>query len=272
MKRLTILATLGLSLGLGAASALADTGNLLVCTDLGFALQRCQLRDVKLANQIFEAGAAYEATFAVQYDFPCSGHSVQLGVQSASSSAFFTQGATNAVITLDGPGDLHPFDPWPSVTNRLTFRPGCTLNVRTVTVLPSTRTIVTWTDQAETEARILALSTNLYLLAKDYQNLSTFNVDKLTLLKTKLESLVAANPTNLNYKVMLNSVNSALEAQPPSATLDELRRAGEDVIATLRAELTQEITVAQALVDRFVRWQLAANEALARALGTAAGV
>jgi hypothetical protein len=71
---------------------------------------------------------------------------------------------------------------------------------------------------------------------------------------------------------MLNSVNSALETQPPSATLDELRRAGEDVIATLRGELSHEITVAQALVDRFVRWQLAANEALARALGTAAGV
>jgi hypothetical protein len=193
-------------------------------------------------------------------------------IQFSSVNYLVDEGATNAVITLDGPGDLHPFDPWPSVTNRLTFRPGCSLNVRTVTVLPSTRTIATWTDQAESEARILELSTNLYLLAKDYQNLSTFNVDKLTLLKTKLERLVAANPTNLNYKVMLNSVISALEAQPPSATLDELRRAGEDVILTLRSELTREITVAQALVDRFVRWQLAANEALARALGTAAGV
>ena len=270
MKRL-ILATIGLGLGLGAATARADTGNLLVCTDLGFALQKCQLRDVLLANPIVEAGQAYEATFTVQYDFPCSGHSVQLGVHSASSSAFFTQGATNAVIALNGPGDLRPFDPSPSVTKSLTFRPGCSLNVRTATVLPSPGTIATWNDQARAEARILELSTNLYLLAKDYQNLSTFNVDKLTLLKTKLETLVAASPTNLNYKVMLNSVNSALQNQPPSATLDELRRAGEDLIATLRGELIQEIAVAQALVDRFARWQLAANDDLARALGTAAG-
>ena len=109
---------LSLSLGLVATPALADTGNLLVCVDLGFALQRCQLRDVKLADQIVEAGRSYEAQFAVQYDFPCSGHSVQLGVRSADSNKYFTQGATNAVITLNGPADLHPFDPSPSVTNR----------------------------------------------------------------------------------------------------------------------------------------------------------
>jgi len=45
MKRLTILGMAGL--GLWSAPALADTGNLLVCVDRGFALQKCQLRDVK---------------------------------------------------------------------------------------------------------------------------------------------------------------------------------------------------------------------------------
>ncbi len=278
MKRLMILGVFGSGLGLGAAPAFADTGNLLVCVDLGFALQRCELRDVKLADQIVESGRPYEAQFIVQYDFPCSGHSVQLWVQSADSTARFTQGATNAVITLNGPAELHPFDPSPSVTRSLTFRPGCSLNVRTVTTLPSTNTVLTWTSEAESEARILGLSTRLYLLAKDFLNLSTWNVEKLTLLKEKLETLLATPPppgtplsVRLNYQVMLNSVNSALQNQPPSATLDELRRAGEDVIATLRGELVQEITVAQALVDRFARWQLAANQALARALGDAAG-
>jgi hypothetical protein len=144
------------------------------------------------------------------------------------------------------------------------------VSVSSVTVLPSTATVQAWTDEAISEARILNLSVDRYLLAKDYQSLSTWNVDKLNLLKTKLESLVAATPTNLNYKVMLNSVNSALQNQPLSATLDELRRAGEDLIATLRAELTGEIAVAQALVDRFARWQQVANKALADALDHAA--
>jgi hypothetical protein len=267
MKRLTILGALGL--GLAASPASADTGNLLVCVDLGFALQQCQLRDVKLANQIFEAGRAFEAQFAVQYDFPCSGHSVLLWVRAGDGQQRFTQGATNAVLTLNGTGDLHPSDPTPWVTSALTFRPGCSLNVRTVTTLPSTNTVLGWTSEADSEARILNLSTSRYLLAKDYQNLATWNVEKLTLLKDKLESLLLVTPTNLNYRVMLNSVNSALQGQPPSATLDELRRAGDDVIATLRAELVNEIAIAQALVERFARWQLAANQALASALASA---
>jgi len=269
MKRLTILGTLGL--GLWAAPASADTGNLLVCVDHGFALQKCVLQDVKLADRIVESGQPYEAQYLVQYDFPCSGHSVQLGVQSADSNKFFVMGAAGGLITVTGVGELHPYDPSPAVTSSLTFRPGCSLTVRTVTTLPSTGTAQTWNNQAESEARILDLSLNLYLLAKDYQSLSTWNVDKLTLLKTKLESLVAVTPTNLNYRVMLASVNSALQNQPPSATLDELRRAGDDVIATLRGELTAEIAVAQVLVDRLARWQLAANVALNNALGTAAG-
>jgi hypothetical protein len=271
MNRLTISHLAGAALGvsLWAAPAFADTGNLLVCTDFGFALQQCQLRDVALADRIVESGQAYEAQFLVRYDFPCSGHTVQLGVQSGDANKFFTMGATNALITLNGLGELHPYDPSPSLTRSLTFRPGCSLSISGVTVLPSTTTVQIWTNQAQSEARILQLSVNLYLLAKDYQNLSTWNLDKLNLLKTKLETLVASAPTNQNYKVMLNSVNSALQGQPPSATLDELRHAGDDVIATLRGELTQEVAVAQALVDRFARWQLAADQALAGALAAA---
>ena len=269
MKRLTLLGTLGL--GLWATPALADTGNLMVCKDLGFALQKCQLRDVVLADRIVESGQPYEAQFLVQYDFPCSGHSVQLGVQSADANKFFVMGAIGGLLAVTGVGELHPYDPSPAVTSSLTFRPGCSLNVTSVTALPSTGTVQTWNNQAESEARILELSLNLYLLAKDYQSLSTWNVDKLTLLKTKLETLVAATPTNLNYRVMLSSVNSALQNQPPSATLDELRQAGDAVITTLRAELTREIGVAQLLADRLARWQLAANLALTSALGNAAG-
>ena len=268
MKRRIILSVLAASLA--SAPAFADTGNLLVCVDLGFALQSCQLHDVKLADHIVEAGRGYEAQFLVRYDFPCSGHAVRLGVQSGDAVRAFTMGATNAVVTLNGSGDLHSWDDDPDVTSALTFRPGCAVSVSSVTVLPSTATVQAWTDEAISEARILNLSVDRYLLAKDYQSLSTWNVDKLNLLKTKLESLVAATPTNLNYKVMLNSVNSALQNQPLSATLDELRRAGEDLIATLRAELTGEIAVAQALVDRFARWQQVANKALADALDHAA--
>lgn len=79
-------------------------------------------------------------------------------------------------------------------------------------------------------------------------------------------ALVDANPTNLNYKVMLNSVRSALQNQPASATLDELKRAGEDVTQTLRGELDRELAAAQGLLERFEKWQLATEQTLKDAL------
>ncbi|MBC7976652.1 MAG: hypothetical protein H7138_16890 [Myxococcales bacterium] len=272
MKSLPLIAGLGLGLGLGLSSghAFADTGNLLQCIDRGFALQKCQLRDLKLSDHLVEDGQIYEGQFLVRYDFPCTGHSVQLGVTSGDSTKSFVMGAANALITLNGTGELHPYDPTPAVTRSLTFRPGCSLNVTHVQLLPSTITAQIWTLQAQSQAHVLDLSVDRYLIAQDFENLSSWNVSKLTLLKDKLELLVAGTPSNLNYRVMLNSVSSALANQPPSATLDELREAGQDVIATLRAELDDEIAIAQALLDRFLRWELAANQALALALDNAA--
>ena len=53
------------------------------------------------------------------------------------------------------------------------------------------------------------------------------------------------------------------------AALDQLRQAGDDVIATLRGELTREMAIAQHLLDRFAKWQLAADQALKDALDDA---
>lgn len=265
MKRLA--GAIGLSLL--SAPAFADSGNLLTCVDRGFVLQKCKLVDTKLSDGIVEDQAPYETQFLVQYDFPCSGHSVQLGARSGDATQLFVQGATGALISLNGVSELHPYDPSPNVTRSLTFKPGCRLNVTKVTLLPSTWTVQLWTDQAKQEAKILDLSTNLYLLSTDYQNLSSWNVDNLQILQKKLQKLVVAYPTNGNYTMMLTLVNDALQNQPLSATLDELKRAGEDVIQTLRGELDKESAVAQGLFDRFTRWQLATEWTLTDALDRA---
>jgi hypothetical protein len=264
MKHLFTIGALGA--GLTSAPAHADTGNLLECIDHGFALQKCVLKDLPLSPGIVEAGQAYESQFLVHYDFPCSGHSVELGVQSSDSNKLFSMGVSNGLVTLNGTGELHPYDPSPTVTKSLTFNPGCSLNVTAVTLLPSTVTAQIWTIQADTEARALSAALERYQLANDWENLSIWNVSKLNLLKDKLTLLVAGDPLNLNYRIMLNTVNSALNNQPPSATLDELRQASTDVIATLLDELEQEVAIAQALSDRFARWQLAADQALQDAI------
>jgi hypothetical protein len=128
-----------------------------------------------------------------------------------------------------------------------------------------------WTIQAQTQSRLVQAATDRLNLARDWEALSSWNVTKLNNLKDKLELLLApvcpvvpdsdppvpdpeCKKAHVNYTVMLNSVNSALSHQPPSATLDELREASEDVILALQTELDQEIAIAEALAARFARW------------------
>jgi hypothetical protein len=269
MKKQVMIA-LGLSLVSAtgwAAPPLPD--NLLQCTNRGFGLQKCKLINAQLGDSLIEDGQIYEGTMVVRYDFPCTGHSVQLGVKVGDATKFFVMGAADGLITLSGTGELATYDPSPEVTRTLTFNTACRLKVTSARLLPSTTSIQIWTLQAQSQARIVVLATDRFLIAQDFENLSTWNVDKLTNFRDTVQGLVDANPGRLNFVTMLNSVNDALHFQPPSATLDELRNAGLDVIAALRGELEQEVANAEHLVDRFERWQVVIDQTLADAVDDA---
>jgi hypothetical protein len=258
MPRVQMITVLGLCLASATAAAAPPLpGNLLQCINRGFGLQRCQLVDAQLGDALVEDDLAYEGTMVVHYDFPCTGHAVQLGVKVGDGTKTFSMGATGAVITVNGTGELRTFDPSPAVTRTLTFNTACRLTVTAATLLPSTTTIQIWTLQAQDRRRIQDLAEERFLIAQDFENLSAWNVDKLTNLRDRLEDLVAANPTNVNFRVMRDAVVSALNGQPPSATLDELREAGLDVLAVLQAELEDELARTQHLIERFARWELA---------------
>ena len=259
MTRTHLLSILGLGLATATASAAPPLPeNLLECINRGFGLQKCKLVDAQLGDALVEDGQTYEGTQIVHYDFPCTGHSVQLGVKVGDGTKFFTMNpAGDAVITVNGTGELRTFDPSPEVTRTLTFNTACKLKVTGVTLLPSTTTIQIWTLQAQDQRRIKDLAEQRFLIAQDFENLSAWNVDKLTNLKERLDDLVAGTPSNINYKIMRDAVVSAINGQPPSATLDELRNAGLDVIAVLQGELEEEVAKIQNLIDRFARWELA---------------
>jgi hypothetical protein len=258
MTRLQRLSVLGLCLASATASAAPTLPeNLLQCVNRGFGLQKCVLVDAQLGDSLVEDDQIYEGTQIVHYDFPCTGHSVQLGVKVGDGTKYFSMNAPAAVITVNGTGELRTFDPSPEVTRTLTFNTACKLKVTGVTLLPSTTTIQIWTLQAQDQRRIKDLAEQRLLIAQDFENLSAWNVDKLTNLKQRLDDLVAANPSNPSYKTMRDAVVSAILGQPPSATLDELRNAGLDVIAVLTGELEEEAAKIQNLIDRFTRWELA---------------
>lgn len=257
MTRLYIISVLGLALASATASAAPLPENLLSCINRGFGLQKCVLdTSTILGDAIVEDDLAYEGTMVVHYDFPCTGHPVQLGVKVGDGTKFFSMGETGRVITVDGTGDLKGFDPTPAVTRTLTFNTACRLKVTEVKRLPSTTTIQIWTLQAHAQRRILDLAEDRFLIAQDFEHLSQWNVESLSDLRDRLNDLVDANPGNDNYRVIRDALVSALNGQPPSATLDEIRNAGLDVLAVLQGELLDEVAKGQHLVDRFLRWEL----------------
>ncbi|MFY0582277.1 hypothetical protein ACN28S_55575 [Cystobacter fuscus] len=143
--------------------------NLLSCQNNGYVLSRCTLLKLPFASPVVEDGSTFETTYTVTYDFVCTGHSVNVGVSTTQQYVPFVMGARNATLQLTGSGRVESYDPDPLTTQRLSFRPGCTLSVSNATVFPSGNTLVLWTSQAQSQAKIINLTLKQYLLAKDYR-------------------------------------------------------------------------------------------------------
>lgn len=242
--------------------------NLLSCQNSGYILSRCTLLKLPFAAPVVEDGSTFETTYTVTYDFACTGHSVNVGVSTTQQYVPFVMGARNATLQLTGSGRVESYDPDPLTTQRLSFKPGCALTVSNATVFPSGNTLVLWTSQAQSQAKIINLTLKQYLLAKDYQALASWDDSKLILLRDKLQGLVTAFPTNIHYKVMLDTVKSALDNAPPPYSYEQLAQSGEEVIADLRDELDAEVARGQNLVNRFIRWQQQAEQSLVDVLAS----
>jgi hypothetical protein len=253
------------------ASALADPVTVLTCNINSTTVSRqCSLTPSALAGSVEDdtgrgpSGERYETEYLVSYDFPCTGTAFPPAIvfDMGERQIAVAPGVGRQAASVLGYGALRIVDQNPDLTRRMVFRGGCQLVVHSVTALPSTSTVQQWSSEAKGLARIIDLSVQRYLLAKDYLDIALWNRDKLLLLKDKLDSLVVAYPTNLHYKTMRNHVKAALENQPSSVTLAELTEAGEDVRVTLRRELDADVAQGRALVDRFQRWQQQAEATL----------
>jgi hypothetical protein len=246
--------------------------DLFVCEDHGFVLNGCALRPGTLAAPVADIdGHAVETEYALEYEFPCAGNPVHVGVASGASQAEFRQGAVgDALSGIVGDSSLRTHDPDPASTRQRSFQPGCRLTVTRVTALPSAGTIRLLQAQAGDEARVLASSLMLYELGKDYAALASWSAAKLTLLHDRLAVLVTSDPENLSFRTMLKTVEAALKNAPAPVTAEELRVAGDAMVQALRASLDAEVAKGARLVAQFDQWHLTVEAALEEALGTIA--
>jgi hypothetical protein len=248
----------------------ADGANLLVCQDRGFVVNQCALATGKLAEPVTDIdGLVTETEYAVQYDFPCAGNPLHVGVQSGASHQEFRQGALGGTLTgIVGSAPLGTFDPDPVTTRQRSMRPGCHLAVTKVTAFPSNGAIHLWGVQAADEARILSSSLTLYELGKDYASLASWNTSKLALLHDRLVVLLESDPDNLSFKTMLETVDAAMHDAPLPVTAEEFHAAGQTVIQALRASLDAEVARGTKMMAQFDQWHLAVERTLKDVLGT----
>lgn len=258
---LVALASLGVSAGASAQSA-----NLFTCRATSGFAWGCVLDQRVLSEPLTFEGAQYHSEYRVVYDFPCTGHVVSLGFASEQGIVPLQQGGRNISAVVVSSGSLRLSDPDPARTAGLTFQGECLLQVRSVDVRPSTSTQELWFSEARSQAQIIQLLSRMLLLARDVHNVTSWNGDKLVLMRDRLRQLTTSDPRNLQYRVLLETVESALANAPPSYSEAEIAAAGQEVARAIRAELDLALQEGERMVRRFQAWRLAVEATLQAAL------
>lgn len=246
------------------ASAIAlPTENLLQCRKTGNFYWDCQLQRTVIATPIEFDAVTYETEYRVTYDFGCEGHQANLGLKTERAYYQLEQGVSSWLIDgVLGAKPLETYDPDPTTTQYLTFSGPCALRILSIDTVPSRGTQVLWGDEARLQARIIELSATLVLLARDYEEMRNWSQSKLELMHDRLERLVAAYPANIHYKVMFQTVKSAIDASPPPYGRSEVGAAATAVLEFFNGELAVEVERGYRLIERYEAWQLAAEHVL----------
>ncbi len=122
-----------------ASTALAATKNLFQCRTTGSFKWGCELEQMNIGSPITFEGTTYESEYSVVYDFPCTGHYVDIGFETDTNYVPLSQGVPHATASgIVGLGALSTADHDPDRTKGLTFRGDCELVIHSVDVRPST--------------------------------------------------------------------------------------------------------------------------------------
>ena len=268
---------IGALVGLGVlgATSVAHTQseNLFTCIDRGFILQQCVLTPRELASPGVDAndGKAFETDYVITYDFPCRGSAATVGIRAGADFHAFRMGAQGETLQVSGSGPLVTDDPAPERTLRFGFRPGCKLVVRDVTRLPSMNTIALWTVEARDEARILAMTSNVYVLSKSFAGIATFDRAQLAVVIEATQARVdaAADPIDRRrWRSLLDSLVAMRDAQPIPVPKAEVDAYLVDLAEGARASLLREADTARAMSARFTTWSLEVERTLRDAIAT----
>lgn len=253
-------------------SASASNVNRLECRRTGSFSWGCKVANANLADQAQYDGESFETTYRVDHSFACSGHRIDLQLSAGDATKSLKQGSPRAVVEVTGAGSLAIVDPNPGRTQGLTFMGDCELKIHSVDALPSATTLSDWAREGEQHTKLLRSAMYLYLLAKDYEAISSWTGEKLAQMRDRLEQLSKSFPTVIHYRVLLNTVVATIENTPPLNSELEVEDAANALSAKFLQDLDEEVAHAQSIIDRFDHFKQAVDEDLKKALSEVQGV
>lgn len=261
-----MLELLSIALTLTASSAQADANDHMVCRTTGNFSWGCRVAQPNVSPRLEYQGEEVGTSYKVEYLLDCPGHDMNLRLSAGENEVVLNQSAATDLAIVEGDTPLKIVDPDPRRTRRLIFRGQCQFKTTSVTKTPSANAREAWGQAAIAQAKTLRHVLALYLLATDYEAISSWNNTRLEQLRDRLELLVDRFPKVVHYKVLLRTVNSALEGAPSPDPDQDIADAAKQLALEYREELDTELAVAENMTARFQHFKLAVQQDLQDAL------
>lgn len=230
-----------------ALNSYADNTNVLSCKYNKYYKTACQINEVTLAEN-----ESFHMDYEVSYIYDCQGHSFEVGVQTETGFYPFQRG--KGVQTLTATGQARLFTSTTNKTNLYSkvFQKSCTIEITDVKKRPSVQSLLNWQNQSDALIRLLYAELDNYFLAKSLDEITSWNKQKLYLMKTNLQKVVRVYPYNPHFKLLLNTVQKAMENSPAPYIPQDAK---DSIVNYYKSNLQKELGNAQQLYDNFSHWQ-----------------
>ena len=232
----------------------------------------CSIDSDALAPKPVYQGEGFEADFTVSYSFICGGGTPTEFVFEAGGSrrdsVVLEMGANQRMVTVTGDQELVLSS---DLNRRKTFAPGCSIEVHSVSYLPTIDQIDDWNSSSITQARLIDKGIDLYLLSSDLENFiswdSTTTNTLLEAVNRKITAFEGAceggDRSSCRAKAHFIAVRNSLQAKIEGTPIPSLGSGDmSEVKALYLEELQRDVAVGNAMVDRYEYWQLEVEKSL----------
>lgn len=209
---------------------------------------------------------AFEQDFSVKYEFQCVGHREPLMIETDSEMVELVRNSGASNLNIRGSTFMRVRALNERNFYRSSFASTCDLVVHSVSGIPSSNTLVLWNAQAESLAKILKMSWEFYALSLSMDAYQNYNSSKFSILKSKLEILLESDPDNIDFKVLLATVNAGLAGTAIPYSTEEIRRAGGSLTVWAKNELIKNKEEAIQLVAKFEKYRQIVNALLKKSI------